>query len=391
MTQEEKAKAYDKAINLIKDYNKDEEGFICVKPEKIFPELKESKDERIRKALIEVFSNREKYLIDQSFGDITVSEALAWLEKQGEQKVNYTTLVETGNGGINALVTRELPTNGCDEQKPDDKIEPTDYNSIDPHFGKPIDKVEPKFKIGDWVIVTTNECEEIRQIVRIEYFSNGLPQYIFSDGLWFGNCSNVRLWSIKDAKDGDVLQLGIVTVIFREYIGNENCKCYCSVCDGEFEIPSQEDDNNSYGYYNATPATKEQRDLLFEKMHEAGYEWDEEKKEPKKIVVPKFNIHDCVVKKHNSNINDFGYFIITDITDGKYWYNDRIICDITEQDEWELYEPVRQKPTAWSEEDETGWTNTMIMIKEVASKHYTKDSIKLVIDWLNSLKERIGG
>lgn len=53
---------------------------------KVFPELKESEDERIRNELIKVFSNREKYLIDQSFGDITVSEALAWLKKQGKQK-----------------------------------------------------------------------------------------------------------------------------------------------------------------------------------------------------------------------------------------------------------------------------------------------------------------
>ena len=31
------------------------------------------------------------------------------------------------------------------------------------------------------------------------------------------------------------------------------------------------------------PATKEQRDLLFQKMHKDGYEWDAEKKELKKI------------------------------------------------------------------------------------------------------------
>ena len=43
----------------------------------------------------------------------------------------------------------------------------------------------------------------------------------------------------------------------------------------------------------------------------------------------------------------------------------------------------------WSEDDEVGWTNTMIMIKEVASNHYTKDSVKLVIDWLKSLKDRV--
>ena len=52
----------------------------------LFPELAESEDEKIRKELIKVFSNREKYCSDQSFGDITVSDALAWLEKQGEQK-----------------------------------------------------------------------------------------------------------------------------------------------------------------------------------------------------------------------------------------------------------------------------------------------------------------
>lgn len=48
-----------------------------------------------------------------------------------------------------------------------------------------------------------------------------------------------------------------------------------------------------------------------------------------------------LLKKNNSNIHDFSSFTITDITGGKYWYNDRIICDVTEQDEWELYEPVK--------------------------------------------------
>ena len=47
-----------------------------------------------------------------------------------------------------------------------------------------------------------------------------------------------------------------------------------------------------------------------------------------------------------------------------------------------------QKPTEWSEEDETGWTNTMIMIKECATNHYTKGSTDLVINWLKSLKGR---
>ena len=51
----------------------------------IFPELKESEDERIRKGLIKsvsrIFEGHKLYDTD-----VTREEALAWLEKQGEQK-----------------------------------------------------------------------------------------------------------------------------------------------------------------------------------------------------------------------------------------------------------------------------------------------------------------
>ena len=56
----------------------------------------------------------------------------------------------------------------------------------------------------------------------------------------------------------------------------------------------------------------------------------------------------------------------------------------------EAKEAMYDKP-AWSEENETGWTNTMIMIKEAASKHYAKNSIRLVTDWLKSIRKRIEG
>ena len=91
--------------------------------EAFFPELAESKDERIRKAIINVFSTHKDY---EMFFGASVEDIRTWLEKQGEQKASYTTIVETGNGGINALVTREL-SNSCDyEEKPADKVEPFD-------------------------------------------------------------------------------------------------------------------------------------------------------------------------------------------------------------------------------------------------------------------------
>ena len=87
MTIEEKAKAYDKALVIARSrYSTETEESVRICLELMFPELKESEDERIRKGLIRVFSNREKYVINQSFGDINVSDILAWLEKQGEQK-----------------------------------------------------------------------------------------------------------------------------------------------------------------------------------------------------------------------------------------------------------------------------------------------------------------
>ena len=56
--------------------------------EYIFPELKESEDERNRKGII-------KFLIDVNNGAYTKSELeiaswIAWLEKQGEQKPKWT-------------------------------------------------------------------------------------------------------------------------------------------------------------------------------------------------------------------------------------------------------------------------------------------------------------
>jgi hypothetical protein len=49
---------------------------------------------------------------------------------------------------------------------------------------------------------------------------------------------------------------------------------------------------------------------------------------------------------------------------------------------------IEQKP-AWSEEDETGLTNTIIMLKEGASLHFNKNDITKAVDWIKSIKERV--
>lgn len=119
-------------------------------------------------------------------------------------------------------------------------------------------------------------------------------------------------------------------------------------------------------------------------------------------VESKFHVGDTIIKKHNSDINDFGQFTITDIIGGKYWYNDKIICDIIEQDEWEIYKPIEQN-NAWSEEDER-LCKCIIKDQEealddVRNDKYghseiisdLKDMYRERIDWLKSLKERMKG
>lgn len=56
--------------------------------EEIFPELRESEDEKIRKGLIKGLSAMRDIHKHQTFSDdaINIDDAIAWLEKQGEQK-----------------------------------------------------------------------------------------------------------------------------------------------------------------------------------------------------------------------------------------------------------------------------------------------------------------
>ena len=146
---------------------------------------------------------------------------------------------------------------------------------------KSADKIEPRFKVGDWVTVNKS-C----QIININDKGNYIIQYCDDENtheLSKKFCeSHFHLWTIQDAKDGDVIHLGTVTAIFKKYIGQEKCICYCSFCkdvDFEgFEIPIENGDDNVYGCYNATPATKEQRDTIMKAMNDAGYEWDSKNK-----------------------------------------------------------------------------------------------------------------
>lgn len=94
MTIEEKAKAYDKAIERTKYYltnigvSPDEEPIDVAKKmsEYIFPQLYESEDEKIRKHLICLFKKEYGNNSSARFAGIKVKDIIAWLEKRDEQK-----------------------------------------------------------------------------------------------------------------------------------------------------------------------------------------------------------------------------------------------------------------------------------------------------------------
>ena len=86
MTQEEKAKRYDEAIDKAKkelDACGSQDCDAARQIFRLFSELKESEDERVRNKLIKFFKG---YSPDEEWwGNITQEDILAWLEKQGEK------------------------------------------------------------------------------------------------------------------------------------------------------------------------------------------------------------------------------------------------------------------------------------------------------------------
>ena len=136
---------------------------------------------------------------------------------------------------------------------------------------KPADKIESKFKDGQW-IVFNGLTLYIKEVVKGYYRTisiDGTPNSYDWD---IDNAA--RLWTLNEAKDGDVLvyeDYGSVKIFIYQY-GKVHYHCCLT--------------NNHFISYNSYfgvrecrihPADKKQRDLLFVKMKEVGYKWDKDK------------------------------------------------------------------------------------------------------------------
>ena len=169
---------------------------------------------------------------------------------------------------------------------------------------KPITK--PRFNVGDWII------DNLGFVWKIESIEQNLYHICDSEGVeslpdidWVNN--HFRLWSITDAKDGDVLanKNGAIFINAGSSNGGGTLDCYCYLSvQNEFCI--EEHKTGSWLYKDdIKPATKEQRDILIQKMHEAGYEWDEEKKEIKNVKMESEIIEKFIVGKWYTCVKDF--------------------------------------------------------------------------------------
>ena len=255
---EEKAKAYDRALEIAKAWCKLDNNDLSNDDLKtLFPELNESKEseyDEIRKELLEIFKEN-KGSIYISLAPRIKSFLISLLEKKGGQ-------------------------NDSDVK---------DYNSIDPHFGKSIDKIEPNFnfKAGQW-IVATGKC--VYLITKIDGFNVTLVdvdgnEYVFDTS----SLEDAHLWTIDDAKDGDIICVKNAPFIYKHH-DSRYFYTYCTLnFEGEFlSLTPLCWDIVTYSG-EIFPATKEQRDFLFSKMNEAGYEWDADKKELNKIEDEEYN------------------------------------------------------------------------------------------------------
>lgn len=303
----------------------------------MFPEIAESEDKKIKKSLIRFL---ESPFVHNYITDEKVASWLDWLEKQGEKKpVWHNEDEEPKRGSLILLIMQSgtpivakiiepnhtfnhgerwayiddlLEKQGEPEDKEsDDELtwlktfieEEAYYLSMDIRDEidrkklinlqnalawlekqgeqKPADKVKPEFHEGDWVVNKLGDSWHIDSFDEENYqVSNGKGNYN-----WFpiSKQDEMHLWTIQDAKDGDVLAFDNDTVvIFKDRYNSSTFHSYCHIEDGLFDV-SKDDMPDWWEGKGFQPATKEQRDTLFAKIKEAGYKWNSMKKELKKV------------------------------------------------------------------------------------------------------------
>jgi hypothetical protein len=190
---EEKAKRYDEAIEKAKIWHIDCQIDFKKSLELLFPELKESDDERIRKELLEHCKNQAKPYIQTGNKCPQIQSWIDWLEKQGES-----------NMGISEATKKELENNlnnALEKETPESWNEFLDEN-----------KIKPKFKVGD-KIQYLKGCGIPFLIEKIE---NG--EYIFANNMGHTYIESGNKWHLVEqtpawSEEDERMFSGLISIV----------------------------------------------------------------------------------------------------------------------------------------------------------------------------------
>lgn len=278
--------------------------------------LKSSKDKDVHKFMKYIEKQAKAYefnLPNRSYDIYAFAkDILTWLEKQKptiswhkvepKEYVLEKSLILKENGEIDVVQDTILSVTDAEYVIPfsllknlpkSDSQEKNLINDTDEEIVKVVentsilDMVEPKFKVGDWVVDSQGLTYQIERVVE-NVTTHTFGYDIVGGGYFNDDNEGAHLWTIQDAKDGDVLatedknfttpfvaiykSLGDTVKGLRDNL-TFNSHCFIGFNGNFYE------GEDGHAIEDAHPATKEQCDLLFQKMREAGYEWDTDKKE----------------------------------------------------------------------------------------------------------------
>ena len=152
------------------------------------------------------------------------------------------------------------------------KLAHHDYNNEDLVIIEEVDC--PKFNVGDWVFATNDgEGSWLITAITDNYYTLQDTQENEASVAQITIDNKYHLWSLKDAKPGDVLisEDDKHPFIFKKFLGYAP-SAYCGIDTTDSIYISDED--IPWTRDTVRPATYEERQVLFNKLEEKNYKWD---------------------------------------------------------------------------------------------------------------------
>ena len=335
MTPEEKAKAYDEALERAKSFQQkfggDYAGYI-------FPELRESEDERIMNCIrcLTSLDQAQDVIADMGF---TRQDLLAYLEKhKGLDKMIVVSPEVWDNAIADAYENGKKDGEKQKEQKPVEPIEfSNEFENQVSHLLASVLNGEHEYNEGFVKYV----AQSLLGYAKEEQKPNLVPK-IIRPKFAVGDTVCRNMWS-----DHTIQEIYI------------DCDDPVYICINEEGIESH-------------ISFSEQDE--WERKEQKPVDWSDSFEENiRKLLHDKLTWH-----SEDGNMSSTVFIddkTLKDIISGIWFYVGK---------EALKYPNNEIRVQEWSEEDETRLTNILIMLKEYAIHHYSKDDVNKSVDWLEN-------